>query len=110
MVGVGNGGLSISETMIASGLAGLISSLQPFWMVGFEALLPGGERLHGPTIGGMLLGLAGACLLVSPALGSQAANHALLAGFLVLQVGIAGWSFGSIYQRRKSGPAHPVVA
>ena len=28
----------------------------------------------------------------------------------MLQVGMAGWSFGSIYQRRKAGKAHPVIA
>ena len=37
-------------------------------------------------------------------------NRALLVGFLMLQVGMAGWSFGSIYQRRKAGKAHPVIA
>jgi drug/metabolite transporter (DMT)-like permease len=110
VLGVGNGALAISETMIASGLAGLIISMQPFWMVGFDALLPGGERLHAPTIGGMLLGLAGACLLVTPDLGPNAANHNLLTGFVVLQIAMAGWSFGSIYQLRKSGMAHPIVA
>jgi drug/metabolite transporter (DMT)-like permease len=110
VLGVGNGALSVSETMIASGLAGLIMTTQPFWMVGFEALLPGGERLHAPTIGSMVLGLAGTCLLVTPDLGPNAVNHNLLTGFLVLQIAMAGWCFGSIYQRRKSGMAHPIVA
>jgi len=110
VLGVGNGALSFAETMIASGLAGLLMTMQPFWMVGFEALVPGGVRLHAPTIGGMALGLAGACLLVTPDLGPNAVNHNLLSGFLLLQFAMAGWCFGSIYQRRKSGVAHPVVA
>ncbi len=59
-LGIGNGALVASETRIASGLAGLIVTISPFWMVGVEALLPGGERLHAPTIGGMAVGLAGA--------------------------------------------------
>jgi multidrug transporter EmrE-like cation transporter len=42
--------------------------------------------------------------------GEQGAGHSLLVGFLVLQLGMAGWSFGSIYQRRNAGKAHPVVA
>ena len=46
-----------SETRIASGLAGLIVTISPFWMVGVEALLPGGEGLHGPTIFGMAVGM-----------------------------------------------------
>ena len=34
---------------------------------------------------------------------------ALLSGFLILQLGMAGWSFGSIYQRRQAAGAHPIV-
>jgi len=107
---IGNGALVISETLIPSGMAGLIVAMSPFWMVGVEALLPGGVSLHAPTIGSMALGLAGAALLVTPGSDSQAGGHSLLVGFLVLQIGMAGWSFGSIYQRRNAGKAHPVVA
>jgi drug/metabolite transporter (DMT)-like permease len=110
VLGVGNGTLALAETMIASGLAGLILTLQPFWFVGFEALLPGGERLHAPTVGAMALGLAGAALLVAPDIGPNAVSHNRLHGIAVLGVGMAGWCFGSIYQRRKSGLAHPVIA
>jgi drug/metabolite transporter (DMT)-like permease len=107
---IGNGALVISETLIPSGIAGLIVAMSPFWMVGVEALLPGGASLHAPTIGAMALGLGGAALLVTPGAGPQDAGHSLLIGFLVLQIGMAGWSFGSIYQRRHAGKAHPVVA
>ena len=107
---IGNGALVISETLIPSGMAGLIVAMSPFWMVGVEALLPGGESLHAPTIGAMALGLGGAALLVTPGGGPPYAGHSLLIGFFVLQIGMAGWSFGSIYQRRNAGKAHPVVA
>ncbi len=110
VLGIGNGGLVFAEVIIPSGIAGLIVTMSPFWMVGAEALLPGGERLHAPTIAGMAVGLAGAALLVSPDVGSHALDRNLLNGFLMLQVGMAGWSFGSIYQRRQSGKAHPIVS
>src|SRR6478609_6249183 len=67
---IGNGALVASETLIPSGIAGLIVTISPFWMVGVEALLPGGERLHAPTIGGMAVGLLGALLLFTPNQGS----------------------------------------
>ena len=108
-IAMGNGALAISETLIPSGMAGLIITTSPFWMVGVEALLPGGEKLHAPTIGAMALGLAGAALLVTPG-AEPGAGHSLLTGFLILQFSMAGWSFGSIYQRRNAGKAHPVVA
>jgi drug/metabolite transporter (DMT)-like permease len=109
-LGIGNGALVFSEVLIPSGIAGLILSISPFWMVGAEALLPGGERLHAPTLGGMAVGLAGAALLFTPDPQTHGFNRALLNGFLILQVGMLGWCFGSIYQRRKAGKAHPVVA
>jgi drug/metabolite transporter (DMT)-like permease len=109
-LGIGNGALVASETLIASGIAGLIVTISPFWMVGVEALLPGGERLHLPTIAGMAVGLGGAALLFAPEAGSHAINRNLVIGFLLLQFGMAGWSFGSIIQRRRAGKAHPVVA
>ena len=109
MLGVGNGCLVFAEVLIPSGLAGLIITISPFWMVGIEALLPGGERLHGPTIAGMLVGLAGATLLFTPDVGSGGVDAALLSGFLLLQLGMAGWSFGSIYQKRQENRAHPVI-
>jgi len=109
-LGIGNGALVASETLIASGIAGLIVTISPFWMVGVEALLPGGERLHLPTIAGMAVGLGGAALLFAPEAGSHAIDRNLVIGFLLLQFGMAGWSFGSIIQRRRAGKAHPVVA
>jgi drug/metabolite transporter (DMT)-like permease len=107
---VGNGALVYSELLIPSGIAGLIVTISPFWLVGVEALLPGGERLHAPTIAGMAVGLAGASLLFAPQPGNPGIDHNVLIGFLILQVGMAGWSFGSIIQRRQAGKAHPVIA
>ena len=109
-LGIGNGALVFSEVLIPSGIAGLIITISPFWMVGVEALLPGGERLHAPTIGGMAVGLLGAALLFMPDAGAHAIDRNLLSGFLMLQIGMAGWSFGSIYQRRNAGRAHPIIA
>ena len=109
-LGIGNGCLVYSELLIPSGMAGLIITISPFWMVGVEALLPGGVRLHGPTLTGMAIGLAGAALLFAPDFEGRGWEVNLLWGFLILQVGMAGWSFGSIYQKRNIGKTHPIVA
>lgn len=109
-LGIGNGALVFAEVLIPSGIAGLIVTISPFWMVGAEALLPGGERLHAPTVAGMGVGLLGAALLFTPDIGSHAIDRKLLDGFLILQLGMASWSFGSIYQRRQLGKAHSVIA
>jgi drug/metabolite transporter (DMT)-like permease len=74
-----------------------------------EALLPGGQRLHWPTIFGMLIGLCGAALLVAPDILGHGLGQNTLAGFLILQVGMSSWSLGSIFQKRQESTAHPIV-
>jgi drug/metabolite transporter (DMT)-like permease len=121
-IGIGTGAVAYSELWIPSGLTALFVTTQPFWMVAIDAMTPGGERLHLPGIGGMLVGLAGVGFLISPSvkgsLSADAATHAashaglftgFLAGFLVLQLGQACWSGGSIAQRRLGSRAHPIV-
>jgi drug/metabolite transporter (DMT)-like permease len=110
-IGMGTGSLALAEQWIPSGLAALIVSTQPFWMVGVDALTPGGERLHFSAIRGMLVGLAGVAFLIAPAaLTSTTSSQALLKGFVTLQIGAAMWSAGSIAQRRLATRAHPIVS
>ena len=110
LLAIGNSCLVFAEVLIPSGVAGLITTISPFWLVGVEALLPGGERLHLPTIGGMTAGLFGASLLFTNDLAGHAIDRKVLAGFVILQIGMAAWAFGSIYQRRHAGKAHPIIA
>lgn len=109
ILGVGNGCLAFAEQWIPSGLAALFITTAPFWMVTVEALIPGGESLHAPTIAGMLIGFSGVAILVAPT-GFGGVSAALLGGFLLLQLGSAGWSLGSILQRRTTTIAHPMVS
>jgi drug/metabolite transporter (DMT)-like permease len=109
-LGIGNGCLAFAEQWIPSGLAALFVTTSPFWLVGVEALSPGGERLHLPTIAGMLVGLGGVATLVAPAAMNLSLHSSTLGAFLLLQIGCAGWSIGSILQRRQPSRAHPFVS
>ena len=110
IIGLGTGCLVFAEQLIPSGLAALFVTTSPFWLIGVEALVPGGDRLHGPTIVGMLVGLCGTILLVAPAAIHDGVSGPVLKGFLILQLGCCGWSAGSIFQRRHQTKAHPVVS
>jgi drug/metabolite transporter (DMT)-like permease len=111
ILGVGNGCLSLAETWIPSGLAALIISISPFWMVGLNALLPPRERVKAPTLAGMLIGLSGAALLVGPgALSGGAQGSAITKGFLVLMLGCFSWTLGSLVQRKQPSVANPVTS
>ena len=109
ILGIGNGCLTFAELLIPSGLAGLISTLSPFWLVGIEAAMPRGERLHAPTIFGMIVGFGGVAVLLSGEVGGGAFGRAAWTGFLLLQAGMVAWSGGSLYQRRQRADAHPIV-
>lgn len=110
ILGIGNGCLAFAEESIPSGLAAIFITVSPFWLVGFEAMLPGGARLHWPTIAAMMVGLFGTVLLVGPSAIHQGFGGPVLTGFLLLQLGSCGWSFGSILQRRYPTRAHPVIS
>ena len=110
IIGTGTGCLVYAEQWVPSGLASVFITVSPFWMIGVEALIPGGARLHGPTIVGMLVGLVGSILLVAPEAMHEGFGGPLLRGFLLLQLGCAGWALGSILQRRHKTKAHPVVS
>jgi drug/metabolite transporter (DMT)-like permease len=109
ILGIGNGCLAFAEELIPSGLAAIFITTSPFWMVGFEALL-GGVALHGPTVAGMMVGLLGTVLLVGPSAIQNGLGGPVLIGFFLLQFGSAGWSLGSILQRRHPTLAHPVIS
>ena len=110
IIGLGNGCLAFAELWIPSGLAALFITTTPFWMIGIEALIPGGARLHGPTLFGMLVGFTGTLLLVAPSAIHEGVRGPILQGFLLLQFGCCGWAVGSILQRRHTTTAHPVVS
>lgn len=109
ILGISNGALTLAETMIPSGLAALFVTTAAFWMVGAEALIPGGARLHLPTIAGMLVGLAGVVLLLWDSATGHGWNGNTIKGFLVLQGSCITWSLGSILQRRTPAKANPIV-
>ena len=108
ILGIGNASAVYAEQIIPSGLVSLFITISPFWLVGFEAMM-GGERLHAPTIGGMMVGFAGTALLLLPATGSSAVSHSTWIGFLIVETGVVGWTLGSLYQRRQPAKSHPIV-
>jgi len=108
VLGIGNAAAVYAEQLIPSGLTGLLSTLSPFYLTGFEALL-GGEALHAPTIAGMVVGFGGTALLLLPGTGVGTLGNSTLIGFAIMQVGTVAWTWGSLIQRRQPARAHPIV-
>jgi drug/metabolite transporter (DMT)-like permease len=102
LLGMGNGGVVWAEQFVPSGLAAVLVAAVAFWMVGVEALVPGGERLTSKSVIGLLVGFAGIVYLVWPDLHvSGAAGWTFSLGVIALQLACFGWALGSSYARRR---------
>jgi drug/metabolite transporter (DMT)-like permease len=107
--------LAVAELWTPTGLASLFITTGPFLYAGLDAVMPGGERLHGPTILGLLVGFLGVLGLVAPAAwdlftgGEFESGGGIVLGFLVLQLSGASWALGSLLQRNRKVGAHPFV-
>jgi drug/metabolite transporter (DMT)-like permease len=101
LIGLGNGGVVWAEQYVPSGLTAVVVATVPFWMVGVEAFVPGGEPITARGITGLFVGFGGIVLLVWPELrqGGTAASQ-FFWGLMALQVACAGWALGSSYSRR----------
>jgi drug/metabolite transporter (DMT)-like permease len=108
-VGVGVGATVFSLQELPTGLVALFSTTSPFWMIGIEALLPGGERPNLRTLTGMAIGLAGTLVIVAPGAIDQGMGGKVMISFLIVQVGAASYALGYIRERHHDSPAHPVV-
>jgi drug/metabolite transporter (DMT)-like permease len=108
-LGLGIGTLAFAEQWVPSGLAAILTTTTPFWMIGIEALLPGGDKPNLPTLAGVLIGLAGTLLLVVPGALTEGFGGAVVSSFLILQLGCGGFALGSILERRHQTTTHPII-
>ena len=104
----GNGGVTLAERTVPSGVAALLVAMVPMWMVLLEWLRPGGTRPTGRTLLGLLVGFAGIVVLVGP--GATAGGRVDLVGAGFVMVGAAAWAAGSIYSRGAQLPKSALLA
>lgn len=71
--------------------------------------MPGGAKLHFPSIVGMIIGFAGTALLVIPDPKRAISGSHLLEGFLICQLAVFTWCLGSILQKHRRFKTHPIV-
>jgi drug/metabolite transporter (DMT)-like permease len=100
---IGNGILVWAQQYVPSGLTAVVVATVPFWTVGMEAFIGGGERLTRRTLIGFLLGFAGIVVLVWPSLTlGDSGGRMFVLGVLVLQLAGVAWAYGTSYTKRHS--------
>jgi drug/metabolite transporter (DMT)-like permease len=100
MIGFGNGCLVWAQQFIPSGVAAVLVSVIPFWMVGVEAFMPGGEPVRLRQVLGLLLGFGGIVLLTSYSMNGSAPTRQIILGVIMTQLACLGWAIGSAYAKR----------
>ena len=100
----GNGLVAWAEQTVPSGIAALMISTSPFWLVLFEAARSGGVKPTWQSIVGLILGFGGVFLLIGPAeiLGTSGRFDTF--GIILLLLAPISWSMGSIYARGADMP------
>lgn len=111
LLALGNGMVNWASQRVPSGLAALIVSSVPVWIVLVDWIRPGGVRPTGRVITGLALGTIGIAGLVLSAGGVQTkpGSNPLLA-CIGLVVGSMSWATGSILSRQLKRQPHGVLA
>ena len=92
----GNGMVMVAEKTIPSGIAAVMIASTPIWLSVFDALLT--RRMPSRlAIGGLLVGLAGAGILLMPSSGVDSFDPVGIGLLLLAEV---CWAAGSLYARR----------
>jgi drug/metabolite transporter (DMT)-like permease len=101
LLGFGNGGVVWAEQTVPSGLTAVLVATSPFWMVGIDAIMAGGERLTVRRTVGLIVGFSGIVLLVWPEIRVGEGGRAFLGGVIAAQIACVGWAVGSSYARKR---------
>lgn len=108
MLGMANGFVVIAEQWIPSGLTALIITTMPFWMAGFESLIPEGVKLNKITLIGLLFGFGGTALIFGNELGNFSESNYLI-GIVLVFGAMISWALGSLYSKYRKADTDPIT-
>lgn len=108
LLGVSHGLVVVAEIWIPSGLASLLITTIPFWVVGIEVLLPGDPKFNLHTVLGLLFGITGVLLIFGGELDSLL-NPEYFLGILILLAAVFVWAVGSVYSKYKKTDVAPLM-
>src|SRR6266487_97970 len=100
----GNGFVAWAEQTVPSGIAALMISTSPFWLVLFESFRAGGAKPTWQSIVGLILGFGGVFILIGPAELMGVGKGFDTFGVILLLLAPIFWSMGSIYARGADMP------
>lgn len=110
MIGIGNGMVGWGEQHVASGIAALICSMMPIWLILFNVFFMGNtEKINGKVVAGILLGFGGLLLIFSDGL-QDLVNPAYAAGIIGIIIATISWAGGTLLLKKQRPVIKPVFA
>jgi drug/metabolite transporter (DMT)-like permease len=100
----GNGGVSVAETTLPSGVAAVLVATVPLWMIVFAWPVER-QRVTARSAAGLAVGLGGVVILVGAGL-----TGGRMSGVFIVIGASAAWGFGSVLSHRLPVPANAMLA
>jgi drug/metabolite transporter (DMT)-like permease len=104
-------GISIvgwAEMYVSSGLAAIICSMMPIWVILINISLNKDDRPTFPIVLGLLIGLSGIILIFGEHL-SDFSNSGYTFGIILTFLANISWAVGSVWIKKNNGNSNPFV-
>lgn len=108
LLGISNGLVVVAEQWIPSGLAALLMTTLPFWVIIAESFLPQGIRFNLKLLWGVLLGFLGVSLIFYNEYNNMLQKEYFF-GIVLVLVAMLSWAYGSLYSKYKKVDMNPLV-
>ncbi|MFN5025725.1 MAG: EamA family transporter [Bacteroidota bacterium] len=107
MLVIGNGLVTWAEMYVSSGLAAIICSLTPIWIVGFNSFTKGKELLNTKIVTGFVLCLLAQLLIFKNSM-DEFSNANYTMGIVFVLIANIAWALGSVYSKNHHTETHPL--
>lgn len=108
MLSMGNGLVAYAEVTIPSGIAAIICSMMPMWVILINLTINRDERPTIPIMAGAMLGFIGIILIFIQDLNALS-NAAYLWGIVLTLIATVSWACASIWLKKRKSTADPFM-
>lgn len=105
----GHGLLAWGQQYVPSGMAAVLVSAEPLWIIGIEWFFLKDTRVKLKGIAGLLIGFGGIVYLIASTNGGTTTDNNILASAFIVACTLA-WGAGAVYSRVANVPKSPLLS
>lgn len=106
---IGHGLLAWAQLYVPSGMAAVLVTPEPLWIMGIEWFFLKDTRVKLRGILGLFLGFCGVVYLIASTTGNATSNNDMLGSALIV-VSTLSWGAGAVYSRVANVPKSPMLS